>query len=232
MRAGAKGIFTFLLHTSAGWEHHALVNDPRQLDWMKKFIDAVEARRESITNYWPPFYWSFPPAGMCWVKPNDRNGFYRDDAEGTYTAVSSNGVYFSPTFDPVKQESKVVLVSLENSPATIYYGNAFERLVRDPDRKIIYVGLRRNLGALSIDRYFTSKIKRQGTDFIQVLKPTPTSKTLYKTDAGEVWGLEDGNLQIISRSDIYEKHCYDPRVKYIQTQGEQLPEIKQLLDLK
>jgi hypothetical protein len=170
---------------------------------------------------------------MCWVRPNDRNCFLREDySGGGYSVKSPSGVWFTPTFYPLKYEGGLVMVNLENTPATIQYGPAFEKLMKDQNRKVIYVGLRRNLGRLSIDRYFTSAIKPLGSDQIQVLKPTPTSKILYKTEAGEVWGLEDGNLQIISRTNAYENLGGDPKVKYIQVQGTSLPDYKHLLGLR
>ncbi len=227
MIAGSKGIFHFLLHTSVGWNNHALVNDPKQLDWMKRFADAVEKRKDFIANYLPPVNWSFPPEGMCWVMPNDRNCFLRDDYNGGgYSVKSASGVWFTPTFYPIKYEGGLVMVNLENTPATILYGSVFEQMLKDSNRKFIYVGLRRNLGRLSIDRYFTSKITPLGSDQIQVLKPSPTSKILYKTEAGDVWGLEDGNLQIVSRTNAYENLGGDPRVKYIQVRGSNLPTVQ------
>lgn len=225
LKAGSKGIFHFLLATCVGWNSHALVNDPQQLDWMKSYADLVQTRAEALANYSPAVYESWPAGGMCWIAPNDRTSFTRDDYYGGYSVETEQGVWFTPSFFPLRHKSRFILVNLENGPATRQYGPTFEELRADPGRAIVYVGFRRNLGSLSIDTYFTDTYKTlPDGSVIQVLKPTPTSKVLQKTKDGHVWVLQDGRLQIVSRSGGWVSLGGDPTIRYVNVPGKKLGE--------
>lgn len=222
---GSKGIYHFLLSTSAGWENHALVNDPKQLDWMRTFAQHLAARADQIADYAPNVHCSWPAGGMWWRIPNDRTAFLRDDYHGGFSVEADDGTWFTATYEPLRHPGRIVLVNLENAPTTVRYGPTFEKLLADPSRQIIYAGLRRDLGALSIDSYFTDRFITIDNATAQVLTPTPTSTILHQTPNGEVWALADGRLQIVSRADLYANLGSDPEVRFVQPNAGPLTDI-------
>jgi len=98
----------------------------------------------------------------------------------------------------------VLVVNLQDDPATTVWGPQLADLgaLEQNGTKVVYMGLRDNLGALpAIDSYFTDQtVVLPNGHTAQVLNPTPTSEVLEQTD-GKVWALRDGNLWIITDSD-------------------------------
>jgi hypothetical protein len=91
---------------------------------------------------------------------------------------------------------------MQNKPATSIYGPELEKWVKDGSHEIVFVGHRKDLGALSIDRLYTDEyITDDNGNTYQILKPSATSQVIAQTADGKVYGLKEGNLTIYSKGD-------------------------------
>ncbi|MBQ0106278.1 MAG: hypothetical protein KBT47_09650, partial [Armatimonadetes bacterium] len=88
-------------------------------------------------------------------------------------------------------------VTLHDKPATEYYKDEFEALVEKNDREIIMCGLRKDLGTLSVDRYYRNEFFFDDTYDYQVLNVPEEAKIIHETD-GKIWGMKIGNIQIVA----------------------------------
>jgi hypothetical protein len=152
-----------------------------------------------VAAHTPRVYTSWPPGDSWWARPSERRAVREtDDAPGTITAKAPNGVWVLPVWDP-EAPAPLTVVTLADDPAVRGYAAAFERLLRRRDRTVVFLGLRRNLGALSIDRYFTPETFEIGGDVCQVLTPGPHATVLEQDAQGRIWALQEGDLQIVAR---------------------------------
>ena len=176
-----------------------LIEDSRILEWMGIWKRLLDARRDAVAAYTPLVYTSWPPGDSWWARPSERRAVREtDDAPGTITAKAPNGVWVLPVWDP-EAPAPLTVVTLADDPAVRAYAAAFERLLLRRDRTVVFLGVRRNLGALSIDRYFTPETFEVEGDICQVLTPAPGAKVLERDAQGRVWALQQGNLQIVAR---------------------------------
>ena len=79
------------------------------------------------------------------------------------------------------------------------------------DKKICILGHRNDLGTIpQIDKYYTTeKVSiNNGTEEVQVLKPTETSEILRTTFDGKPWALKDGDIYIVA-TDSFETSVGD-----------------------
>jgi hypothetical protein len=152
-----------------------------------------------VAAHTPVVYTSWPPGDSWWARPSERRAVREtDDAPGTITAKAPNGVWVLPVWDP-EAPAPLTVVTLADDPAVRCYATEFERLLQRHDRTVVFLGLRRNLGALSIDRYFTPETFEIDGDICQVLKPGPNATVLERDAQGRVWALQEGDLQIVAR---------------------------------
>lgn len=200
----AKGVFYFLLSAAGGrpgegWYVFNLFEDPRQLHWLGAFLRIMK-ESDGLPNYEPETDYYFPGeiagqrGGFSRAKPS-----FQSDIPSQSVAGDS-GRWVVTTSTQIPRDAKRLIVNLEDSPATSIYGGQFEEALRG--REVVIVGHRRNLGALSTDRYYTDKFVQDYSGIVyQVLSPTPTARILATASDGSVCGLEDGNLTIYSGSD-------------------------------
>ncbi|WP_138755524.1 S-layer homology domain-containing protein [Paenibacillus sinopodophylli] len=208
IKSGSKGIYDFLLncsyHTACTEAYAYYTAKPIQFEWLDEYrtnLLAPDSLAE-LVDYRPEVYYAYP-AGEMWWGPNRRNVVLPgNDYQGGATLTTANDKWVLPTFDP-KVKTDVLLVNLEDDPATTVYGKALLELgsLKDGTRDTVYMGYRRNLGALpEIDSYFTNEFTtlENGT-VVQVLNPqaSATAEIVYQTAEGKVWALRDGNLWII-----------------------------------
>ena len=198
---GAKGTYLFLFDVLpyAYLTRNRLIEDARMLEWMGLWKRLLEARREAVAAHTPWVYTSWPPGDSWWARPSERRAVREtDDAPGTITAKAPDGTWVLPVWDP-EAPARLTVVTLADDPAVRCYAAAFERLLARDDRTVVFLGLRRNLGALAIDRYFTPETFDVEGDVCQVLKPGPGAQVLEQDAQGRVWALQAGNLQIVAR---------------------------------
>lgn len=209
---GSKGIYDFLFncdfYTSCQEAYGYYTANPVQFDWLKEYRDGILALEsiDHIESYKPEPYYVYP-AGESWWMINRRNVVLAgDDYRGAATLQTFDNKWVFPTFDP-GASTDVMVVSLEDDPATTTYGAGLlaQGSLKDGNRNIVYMGYRKNLGALpEIDQYFTNEYTEleDGTR-VQVLNPnvTSTAKVLYRTTDGKAWGIRDGKLWIITDPD-------------------------------
>lgn len=209
LEAGSKGIYDFLFNcdyfTSCQEAYGYYTAKPIQFDWLKEYKDAILAPDSlaHIETYRPEVYYVYP-AGETWWMLNRRNVVLPgNDYRGGATLQTFDNKWVVPTFDP-NIATKVLVVSLEDDPATTIYGEALlaQGSLKAGKRNTVYMGYRKNLGALpEIDSYFTNEftVLENGTK-VQVLNSNATSTTqvLYSSADGKPWGIRDGKLWIIT----------------------------------
>ncbi len=199
----AKGTFYFLLAAGGGrpgegWYQFNLTEDPRQLYWMGAFSRMMKSAQ--LESYEPDVDYYFPGsiAGQHNGFARSRPAFLSDIP--SQSVAGDSGRWVAPASTQIPSDAERLIVNLEDSPATEIYKQAFEEALKT--HEVAVVGHRRNLGALSIDSYYTDKfVKGSAGQLIQVLKPTATSVVFAKTPDGDVYGLEDGNLTILTTPD-------------------------------
>lgn len=209
LEAGSKGIYDFLFNcdyfTSCQESYAYYTAKPIQFDWLKEYKDAILAPDSlaHIETYLPEVYYVYP-AGETWWMLNRRNVVLPgNDYRGGATLQTFDNKWVVPTFDP-NIATNVLVVSLEDDPATTLYGEALlaQGSLKAGKRNTVYMGYRKNLGALpEIDAYFTNEftVLENGTT-VQVLNPNATSTTqvLYSSADGKAWGIRDGKLWVIT----------------------------------
>ncbi len=198
---GAKSTYLFLFDVLPyGYlTRNRLIEDARMLEWMGLWKRLLDAHREAVAAHTPRVYTSWPPGDSWWARPSERRAVREtDDAPGTITAKAPDGIWVLPVWDP-EAPAPLTVVTLADDPAVRCYAAAFERLLARRDRTVVFLGLRRNLGALSIDRYFTPETFAVEGDVCQVLTPGPGAQVLEQDAQGRVWALQEGDLQIVAR---------------------------------
>lgn len=208
---GMKGIYDFLFHTFSDAnlrDYYSYTAKPEEFGWLEAYRNSLlaEARLNPLIDEKPEAfaYYAYPAGQMWWFKPNQRAAVLPgNDYRGAGSLLASDHRWALPTYD-WNATSDPILVSLEDDPATTVWGDPIRSIqdLRNSGRKIVYLGLRKNLGALpNLDAYFTGEtVTLANGDTVQVLNPTPTSKVLYSTEDGKVWGLRDGQLWIIANA--------------------------------
>ncbi len=198
---GAKINYLFLFDVIAPnyLDQNHLIYDSRMLEWMGLWKRLVDEHSDAIAKHRPIVYTSWPRSDVWWATPSQRRAVREtDDAPGLVPAKAPNGIWVLPVFDAMAP-APVTVVTLADDPAVRYYARDFEKLIARRDRLVILLGLRKNLGALSTDKYFTGEMFDMGGDICQVLKPTRDCKVLEKDDKGRVWALQVGRVQIVAR---------------------------------
>ena len=197
INAGVKGVYNFLLRgepVGSNFVRYELYRDPRQIGWLRQYKSYLLAN-EQIVNYKPDVFYSFPSS------INERWGYLAvSDYYGIPALKLSNNAWVFPTFSLDIDDGFGIICNLEDLPISLRYGKELSEKIRNSQTEIIYWGFRKNLGAVpELDGYFTNRfIKDEKGKTIQVLNPSASSEILHKTSAGDVWGLKDGSLQIIS----------------------------------
>ena len=207
MADGAKGIYDFLVFgdffsTLPVYSYHS---KPEAYTWSKNYREKVEKNADKIASTkredGRKQLYFYPGGQSWWYMPNKRNAALpNDDYVQTRPSFLGDRVVLQ-TFNPTV-DKEALFVNLEDAPATVKWGEAFNEYLADKPEgeKVIYLGLRKDLGTLpEIDKYYTDETFQNGEETIQVLKPTESSEIIFQTD-GKVWGLRDGDLYIVSNT--------------------------------
>ncbi len=204
---GAKGLFHYYMMPSPGVDQFwsdAVARDPRQLEWLGTFAEIVH-HAPGVVDYEPTVYYRFP--GL--FHPN--SGLLYSDPYRDYTNTDTlwwvdpagklpNGAWLLPTFS-LDVPTDMMFINIENAPASLRYAEQVEAHIKS-GRRVTWLGYRKDLGTMPrVDAYYTDAFATHddGIKF-QVLKPTPSCRIIGRNDAGRIWNMIDGNLQIISKS--------------------------------
>ncbi|HOW17428.1 MAG TPA: hypothetical protein PLC79_00195 [Phycisphaerae bacterium] len=204
---GAKGIFQYYLMPGRGedafWSD-AVSRDPRQLEWLGTYA-RILANAPKLADYSPRVYYRFPgifnPNGGLTFSDPYRDYFNTDTLWFVDPAGKlADGTWVLPTFS-LRPKTDMYLINIENTPASLRYANDVEAAIKSGQR-ITWIGYRKDRGTIpSVDRYYTAEFAKDedGVEF-QVLTPPPSAKVIARNNAGQVWNLIDGKLQIISKN--------------------------------
>ncbi|MCC6484834.1 MAG: hypothetical protein IT209_08315 [Armatimonadetes bacterium] len=224
LSGGAKGIFQYNMVPGRGsndpWTD-ALISDPRQLEWLATY-DRILANAPALAEYKPPMYFRYP--GL--FNPNSMN--LRSEPADDYANMggwwwrepverAANDIWIVPSFS-LRPEAPMLIVNLEDSPATERFRDEVSNAIKE-NLRLTVIGFRRNPGAApELDKYYEDawSTDTDGRKF-QPLRPTATSRVIGRNEAGQVWNLMDGNLQIISK-EVFAEHGYRP--EFLETGGE------------
>lgn len=234
MEDGAKGIYDFLVYgdfyeTLLAYSYHSR---PETYDWSREFRETVERRSTEIVRQMRgPEHrrlYLYPGAQAWWYPPNGRTAALPGTDYQNARILMLHGERVLPTFYPEVPKDGL-LINLEDTPATLTWGQRLNRYMENrPKREIVvYLGLRKDLGSLpALDAYFTDEIVDMADGAkIQVLKPTAASEVLAETETGQVWALRDGMLWIYANTGWNRGPlCNEQYTEISRLQGFSLPE--------
>jgi len=194
---GAKGVYVFFFNPAGvGFSSFNLFNDPRQFYWLGAYAKLL--KESDLLNYKPVVEYMMP------CKFVGMDGFLKEPPD-FYCEVPSQsirghkGMWVVPA--SVIPPTGRLIFNLEDEPATRRWGYLLEDALAQ-GREVAVVGLRRNLGALSIDEYYTEQFEQDENGVLyQILRPTPTSTILARTSSGKIFALRDGNLLLYAKGD-------------------------------
>lgn len=203
---GARGTYYFVFVPSQGgnWRiFNIMGEDPRQLAWMGAFSHIMKRSRD-LPMHRPIVDFSFPQKQVGQI------GFRRADPDyyGTppHVSVITHGgrwvvpVSELPGIDPLVSDARLV-VNLENRPASRRYAPTVEQALQK-GWPLVQVGLRHDLGVLSLDEYYTREFVRDADGrTVQVVKPPADATVTHKTPDGKPYGFVRGRLSVIAKHD-------------------------------
>ena len=210
LQMGARGVYDFGLHLEPVWLLKNYIKPPEQLKWLvnyrEEFCEGENLQR--LISHKPRVLLAYPPGRNYWFNPSDRGAVLpADDYLGGFSTrivwldeagnhqPSEMPWWIVPTSNPGHSGMPVV-VNFQDAPASLRFSAALV----DVNTPIIYLGLRKDLGAVPrLDQYFTSELvtDADGRQF-QVLKPSASGQVLYQSQ-GKDWGIREGKLIIISK---------------------------------
>lgn len=208
--AGAKGIYDFLFHTPSDpklMNYYSYTAKPEQFGWLLEYRTALLADRlpqvAGATSKIARYY-VYPAGQMWWFKPTQRTAVLPgDDYDGAGSMRAADGTWALPSFD-WDVDTRTLVFNLQDDPATTVWGGPVRAVpdLTQSGRNLVYLGLRRNLGALpGLDAYFTGEfVTLDSGDTVQVLRPTSRCEILQATPDGKVWALRDRKLTIVSNA--------------------------------
>ncbi len=195
------------------YERNRISRDPRMMEWMNLWQEILDDKTEYIANYKPEIYTSWPRPDAWWPSCSERRAVREtSDAYGVNQVKCPNGVWAVPTCDPFTK-SKVTFITLNDNPGVDYYKEDFEKLLKLGDREIVMLGHRKNLGALSVDKYYTDKFVSDDKYEYQGLIVPDGGDILEETN-GIVWAMKVGKLQIIAAYPKKKFNALEDLVKY------------------
>lgn len=207
MGGGAKGLYHYYMLASPGVDNiwsDAMVRDPRQLEWLGTLREIVE-HAPGLVDYRPTVYYRFPAifhpnSGLTFSDPyrdyHNSDTLWFVDPPGKLP----NGAWMLPTFS-LRPATDMMFINLENTPASLRWADEVKAYLATGQR-VTWVGYRRDRGVFpTIDKYYTDEFAKDddGVEF-QVLQPPAGAKIIARNQAGQVWNLIDGQVQIISKN--------------------------------
>lgn len=222
---GAKGFYDFLFHETLNQKltAYTYTSKPEMFDWLQEYRTELLSKKsiDTIvdTFYGPKPYYIYPARPAWWYYPNKRTAvLYGDDYQTLRSAVSADGRLYSHT-NNINVAADVLIVNLENAPATNIYGDKFNDKLSEllTEKCVVIMGHRNNLGAIpAIDQYFTSTKKTLASgETVQVLSPPSGAEILYRTTDNLPWAFRYGNLWIFADSKWYSVSEETVTVRYM-----------------
>lgn len=223
---GAKGIYDFGFHLEPYSMMKNYVKPPEQVQWLVNYREKyfTGENLEQLLAHKPQVFLAYPPGRNYWFKPSDRGAVLpNDDYLGGF---STRIIWHDETGSPKQPDlpwwvvpttepghsGVPVVVNFQDAPASLRFADK----LADVESTIIYLGLRKDLGAVPwLDQYFTRELAldADGRKF-QVLKPSEQGQVLYESQ-GKPWGIREGNLIIISKDGWLEFKGNDPAAVWI-----------------
>ena len=222
LELGMKGIFDFLLadrpdiEGKLGMAYSWIINK-HVIEWAKEF-KKILYNPEFVSKlvgrkYKDEVFYYFPPNRNWWMKPNERGCVQlADDCYPFKRLKTEKGVHILSTED-LSVDTRLIFINLNDSPYSKVYGPELSNFINQnhKDKKICILGHRNDLGTIpQIDKYYTTeKVSiNNGTEVVQILKPTETSEILRTTFDGKPWALKDGDIYIVA-TDSFETSVGD-----------------------
>jgi len=201
VEAGAKGTWYFYLNAGGdrpgqGFFTHNLFGDERQLQWMGCFSEIMKSA-DALVDYVPTMDWLYP--GVF----SGVDGFGRVDPSfhgqiPSQSLYGSRGGWSTPV--SVLPPGRAI-VSLEDAPATMRWGDEFARQL-DMGRPLALVGVRRDLGVLPTDRWYTDEYAQVDKGrLVQILSPPPGAQITAALADGRPYGFRHGSLEVLAVDD-------------------------------
>ncbi len=206
VQMGAKGTYCFLFLSDTNkpgqaWYEFNLRNDPRQVGWLGAFAELMKTSQK-LVDYRPDVDFSFPslevgPIGFRRAEP---------DYQGSPLHVSlatHRGRWVAPTLEPLSLPPTArVIVSLTDTPASVRYVPVVRALLAQPVRRVLFVGLRRDLGTLPVDEFYTAEIVADADGRrVQVLQPPQEAQITHRLPDGRCYGFEADRLTVLAKDD-------------------------------
>lgn len=224
---GAKSTYIFTLKLCFDdFPNNNSIKDERMLEWMKLWEEIINDKKEIIEDFKTYYYNSWPRLDLWWASVSERKAVRNtDDAYGMQNIKAPNGVWVINNFRS-DLPCDITFVTLHDKPATEYYKEEFENLVNKHDREIIMCGLRKDIGTLSVDKYYKNEFFYDDIYAYQVLNVPEGAEIIHESD-GKVWAMKIGDLQIVACQPKYCNSIEDT------VQFAKLPEVRKTgLDAK
>ncbi|MBQ0105509.1 MAG: tetratricopeptide repeat protein [Armatimonadetes bacterium] len=219
---GSRITYLFLMDVlpQTLYERNRLLRDPRMLEWMNLWQEILDDKSDIIKDFKPIVYTSWPKPDAWWPSCSERRAVKEtDDAYGANSVKCPNRVWAIATPDPFAK-ANMTFVTLNDSPATEYYKADFEKLLNYDSRQIVMLGHRKNLGALSVDKYYTDNYTEDENFVYQELKVPEGAKVLHEYN-GTVWAIKIGNLQIIGAQPKKQFYSLENVIKFAEFPDEE-----------
>lgn len=195
---GAKSTYIFTLKLCFDdFPNNLAIKDERMLEWMKLWEELINDKKYTIENFKTYYYNSWPRLDLWWSNISERKAVGDiDDAYGMQNIKAQNGVWVINNFRS-DLPCDITFVTLHDKPASEYYKDEFEKLLSKNDREIIMCGLRKDIGTLSVDKYYTSDYFSDDIYTYQALK-VPENAEIIQENNGKVWAMKIGSIQIVA----------------------------------
>lgn len=204
-------LFIFDVLNENYFEKNRMIRDERMLEWIKIWNDNLNDKKDRVENFQPYVYCSWPQCESWEEKPSAKRSVQTaDDALGTCCVKASNGVWVLNSIYPF--ESDVTFVTLHDAPSTDMHKEEFEKLkekyVSSKGKMLVMLGLRKDLGKLSVDNFYKNEFFEDEDNIYQALNVPKGAKIIHETD-GKVWGMIVGSLQIVACRSKFDDHLGD-----------------------
>lgn len=200
---GSKLTYLFLLDLDSMntdhelFPHNRSLRDQRMLEWINIWENIINDKKEKIENLKPYVYNSWPQADCTWPEVSEREAVKEpDDAYGCQIIKAPNDVWVVNT-QKANVGCDITFVTLNDNPGTTFYKKEFEELLKVKNHQTVMLGLRKNLGELSVDKFYKNEFFEDEEFIYQTLNVPKGAEIIKKTD-GKVWAMKVGNIQIIS----------------------------------
>lgn len=212
LELGMKGIFDFLLADrpdiggKLGMAYSWIINK-HVIQWAKEYKEYLhnpKTIRELVSRkYKDEVFYYYPPNKNWWAKVNERSCVLLTDDCYPFKRLKTEKEIHVLSTEDLSVDTRLIFINLNDAPYSKVYGPQLSDFINQnhDDKRICVLGHRNDMGTIpEIDKYYTTeKVSiNNGTEVVQILKPTETSEILRTTSDGKPWALKDGNVYIVS----------------------------------